>query len=210
MERKLMAVAFGSLLLFAAPVIVSAQQQQSSQDQSSQQGDPVVEAARKAREQKKEAPKPKKVYTNDDIKSAQPLPGDQTPPANGAATAQQSSAQGAPQGQASAGGGAQGTADKEKEDPETTWRKRFAAQREKIARAEKELDILQREENKAAVQYYSDPQKALAEQYTRKDINDKAAKIAAKQKEIDDLKQQLSDMEDQLRKSGGDSGWARP
>lgn len=75
--------------------------------------------------------------------------------------------------------------------------------------AEKELDILQREEEKAQVQYYSDPQKALMEQNTRKDINDKNAKIDQKKQEIANLKQQLSDMEDELRKSGGDPGWAR-
>src|SRR6267378_546098 len=63
---------------------------------------------------------------------------------------------------------------------------------------------------KPQVQYYSDPQKALAEQYTRKDINDKDAKIAAKKKEIEQLKQQISDMEEALRKSGGDPGWAAP
>jgi len=59
------------------------------------------------------------------------------------------------------------------------------------------------------VQYYSDPQKALMQQYDRKDINDRTAKVDAKKKEIDDLKKQLSDMEDELRKSGGDPGWAR-
>ena len=49
----------------------------------------------------------------------------------------------------------------------------------------------------------------MTEQYTRKDINEKDAKIAAKQKEIEQLKQGLSDLEDALRKAGGDSGWAR-
>ena len=103
------------------------------------------------------------------------------------------------------------TAQAEKEDPnsEKAWRKRFAAQRQKIADAEQELDVLQREAQKADVQYYSDPQKALNEQFSRKEINDKNAKIEAKKKQIDDLKQQLAAMEDQLRASGGDPGWAR-
>jgi uncharacterized protein YoxC len=47
------------------------------------------------------------------------------------------------------------------------------------------------------------------QQYDRKDINDKTAKVDAKKKEIEDLKKQLSDMEDELRKAGGDPGWAR-
>jgi predicted nucleic acid-binding Zn-ribbon protein len=68
---------------------------------------------------------------------------------------------------------------------------------------------LQREAEKADLQYYNDPQKAMQEQYTRAEINEKNEKIAARKKEIADLKQQLSDMEDQLRASGGDSGWAR-
>ena len=54
-----------------------------------------------------------------------------------------------------------------------------------------------------------DPQKALSEQYTRKDINDHDVKIQAKKDEIAQLKQQLSDMEDELRRSGGDIGWSR-
>ena len=84
----------------------------------------------------------------------------------------------------------------------------FQDQRDKIAAAEKELDILQREDDKAQLQYYKDPTKAMNEQNTRKDINDKNTKIDQKTSSRD-LKQQLSDMEDQLRKSGGDPGWAR-
>jgi len=96
-----------------------------------------------------------------------------------------------------------------KDDAETTWRKRFADQRAKIAAAEKELDILQREFEKAQLQYYDDPQKALMEQNTRKEINEKNAKIEQKKQDIANLKQQLSDLEDDLRKSGGDPGWSR-
>ena len=87
---------------------------------------------------------------------------------------------------------------------EAGWRKRFAEQRAKISQAEQELDILQRESTKLQTQYYTDPQKALAEQYTRKDITDQDAKMQAKKDEIAKLKQGLSDLEDQLRASGGD------
>src|SRR6266699_3919545 len=97
------------------------------------------------------------------------------------------------------------------EDPngEAAWRKRFQAQRGKIAKAERELDILSRELEKAQLEYYPDPQKAMTQQNTRADINDKTAKIDAKKKQLDDLKQGLNDLEDQLRKAGGDPGWAR-
>jgi hypothetical protein len=184
-------VILASLSLAPLPVLT---QQPEGQQQS---GDPVADAARRSREQKKAAPKPKKVYTDDDIKPAT---------ASGDA------------GSAAGAGGAQATPDKgpgtaaagaAKDDAETAWRKRFADQRGKIAAAEKELDILQREAEKAQVQYYNDPQKALMEQNTRKEINEKNAKIEQKKQDIANLKQQLSDLEDELRKSGGDPGWAR-
>jgi chromosome segregation ATPase len=167
-----------------------------------QTSDPVAEAARKAREQQKVAPKPKKVYTDDDVKPAA------SSSESGASTGTAASGS---QGTAEKKQGAANGEDKTKgsESAETKWRKRFADQRDKIATAEKELDILQRESDKSQTQYYSDPQKALMEQNSRKDINDKDAKINAKKQEIANLKQQFADMEDQLRKSGGDPGWAR-
>jgi len=172
-----------------------------------QTGDPVADAARKAREmKKKDAAKPKKVYTDDDLKGSVPAPeAAPTPaPANASGTEAAKTAQVA--GDAAKGGDATKT-----EDPnsEAAWRKRFQAQRDKIAKTEKELDILGRELEKAQLEYYPDPQKALREQYDRGDINKKSAKIDAKQRELDQLRQGLADLEDQLRKSGGDPGWAR-
>jgi len=169
-----------------------------------QTGDPVADAARKAREAKKDTTKPKKVYTDDDIKRSAPEQAASSAPtsdASGKATAATAQAAGT---SAKAG-------DEPKEDPnsESAWRKRFQAQRDKIAKAEKELDILARELEKAQVQYYPDPQKAMAQQNTRADITAINTKIDAKKQELDQLKKGLDDLEDQLRKSGGDPGWAR-
>jgi hypothetical protein len=177
-------------------------------------GDSVADAARRARENKKNAPKGTKVYTDEDV-SPTPAPGTNsqsaaTPPSD--APAANGEAQTAPANATEATGDAKnppaGGAPADKDD-EKGWRQRFKLQHDRIARAEKELDVLQREEVKAQVQYYPDPQKALTEGYTRKDINDKDAKIAAKKDEIAKLKQGLDDLEDQLRKAGGDPGWAR-
>jgi len=166
------------------------------QDASQQTGDPVADAARKARESKKDVPKPKKVWTDDDLKKATPPPETASTPATGTGTATTTQAAG------NATGG---------QDPngEAAWRAKFKEQHDRIARAEKELDILQRELEKAQLQYYPDPQKAMTEQNSRKDINDKTSKIDAKKKEIDQLKQGLDDLEDQLRKANGNPGWAR-
>jgi len=163
-----------------------------AQDQSN--GD-VAAAARRSREQQKNAPKPAKVVTNDDFPSPAPAPAsDPKATTEGKQVADQPSAELAAEN-----------------DPksEVYWRKRFQKLHDKLAQSEKELDVLQRELDKNQVQYYSDPQKALMQQHDRSDINEGTAKIDAKKKEIESLKQQLGDLEDQLRKAGGDPGWAR-
>ena len=175
-------------------------QQQSSAQQSS--GDPVADAARRAREEKKNAPKPKKVFTDEDVNHSVATPA--TAPANPPSADNSTGA--------TAATGEQKTDDTTKPEDansEATWRKRFKAQHDKIAKAETELNVLQREEEKGQVQYYPDPQKALTQQNTRGDINERASKIAAKKQEIAELKQAMDDMEADLRKAGGDPGWAR-
>ena len=142
--RKLMLMVFGALL--ALPLAVQAQQQQS-----------VADAARKAKAQKKTTPPAKKVYNEDNL----PASANATEVGEKGATGETVTP---------AGGEAAGTgADKGAE--EAAWRKRFAEQRGKIAAAEKELDILQRELNLLSVQYYSDPNKALKEQTDRTEIS---------------------------------------
>jgi len=166
-------------------------------------GDPVADAARKTREQQKKEAKPKKVYTEDDLSRGK---GDAS--AQSATSTGQQTQQGTPDNAQAAATGADSTLAEDKND-EKKWRKRFQALRDKIAQSEKELDLLQRELEKAQVQYYPDPQKALMEQNSRKDINQTTSKIDAKKKEIEQLKQSFSDLEDDLRKAGGDPGWAR-
>jgi chromosome segregation ATPase len=187
-----------ALLVLAAFAALTTVAQQSPDQQSS---DPVAEAARKARAEKQAAAKPKKVYTDDDFASKKNAP---AAPATNTEGDQASATQATTD--ATAATDASATNDPKSE---AYWRKRFQVVRDKIANSEKELDVLQRELNKDQVQYYNDPQKALMQQYDRKDINDRTAKVDAKKKEIEDLKKQLSDMEDELRKVGGDPGWAR-
>ncbi len=165
-------------------------------------GDAVADAARKARVEQKTTPKPKKIFTNDDIASS---PAVASTPASSGQTKEQA---GGKQGEETIPGKKQ-QAEGEKKKGEEYWRKRFGDLHQKIAETQQELDVLQRELNKNQVQYYSDPQKALMEQHDRSDINEKTAKIDAKKKELDALNQKLSDLEDELRKAGGDPGWAR-
>jgi hypothetical protein len=197
-------LALTAFALTALPSLAQPQQQDPAQQSS---GDPVADAARKAREQKKkDAAKPKRVYTDDDVNHLNSGSAPAAPDTNAKAGTESGEAKN-PEAQGKDGAG---KAPEAEESAERKWRREFKEVYQNLDRAQKELDILQREDNKAQVQYYSDPQKALAEQYTRKDINDHDAKIAAKKKEIEQIKQRISDMEEALRKSGGDPGWAAP
>jgi chromosome segregation ATPase len=175
-----------ALLVAAALLFVAGGQGQTAQDS-------VAEAARKAQAQKKPPAKPVKVYTNDNLPQAAPT---EAPAPTSTETAESKSEE-------------QARAAKADVKDEAHWRLQFKEARENLARAERELDILQRELQKADLQYYPDPTKAMREQYNRSEINTKTAKIEAKKKEIADLKQAIENLETELRRSGGDAGWAR-
>jgi len=98
---------------------------------------------------------------------------------------------------------------KVQEKDETYWRKKFAEIHYKIRMAQTELDILQRELNEALLIYDPNPQKALRENVTRKNINAHRQAIENKKKELAELQSTLSDLEDELRHAGGDPGWSR-
>ena len=155
-----------------------------------QQGS-LADAARKARENKKGESQTPKVWDNDNIPSTQGT-------LNVVGSAKEASTSGDKAGSGAASG-----------NDETTWRKRFAEARAKIADDQQNLDLLQRDMGRLDVQYYSDPVKAEQQQYSRGDINNQKAKIDAAQKKLATDRQALSDMEEELRKSGGDPGWAR-
>ena len=187
-------------LLLAIPAAFAAQQQQAPANQD------LLEAARKARAAKQNAPKAKYVFTNDNI----PKSPDSAPSAAGAAAAPSQ-----PSAQAAAGAAAdadktKASSDEDKKKEEADWRKKFAEARSKLATAEKELDILQRELNLNQQQYYSDPNTAMREQYTRSDINKGKTAIDAKKTEVEQLRKALADLEDELRRARGPVAWSRP
>ena len=161
-----------------------------------------AEAARKAREKKKNQPKAAKVFTDDDLTVV-----------HGAVSVVGEAPAPAPTAEGSAEGdkkpAAEGKQEPAKNNDEASWRKRFADARGKIRMVEKELDILQRELNLQSQQYYSDPNKALREQHDRSDINNLRKAVEDKKAEVQKLRQSLSDLEDELRREGGDPGWAR-
>jgi chromosome segregation ATPase len=171
-------------------------QGQSQARSSAPQHESLADAARKAREEKKEAPKAAKVFTNDNI----PAAGDIS--SVGQAPAEEKPAEGA---KAAAPAGAAAPP----KDEEKMWRQKFASLRQKLEQDQADLDVTQRELGTLNLQNYSDPVKAMQQQLTRSDINKKTSDIEAKKKAVEADKQAISDAEDELHKSGGDPGWAR-
>ena len=194
--RRFMTVFLG--LLVAIPFAIFAQQQQPPKNED------LLEAARKARAAKQNAAKAKYVFTNDNI----PKSPDAGLSVVGAAAAP--AAAPAKAGAAAAAADEEKKSEEDKKKEEAEWRKKFSEARTKLATAEKELDILQRELNLNQQQYYSDPNVAMREQYTRSDINKGKSAIDAKRAEVERLRRALADLEDELRRVGGPPAWSRP
>lgn len=153
--------------------------------------DSLAEAARKTREQKKEAQKSSKTFTNDNL-----------PTEGGISTVGEKT--GAPSNDTT-GTGAKGQTGND----EKAWRARFASLRHKLEQDQANLEVMQRELGQLNLQYYNDPMKAMQQELTRSDINNKVADIDKMKSQIEADQQAISDAEDELRRSGGDPGWAR-
>jgi len=157
------------------------------------------DVARKTREEKKPA-KPVKVFTNDNIPTSGGL-------SLAAATPAASDKSG---GEASASASTStDTSASSRDKQEKEWRDKFAKLRQKLATDKESLSVMQRELGTLSLQYYPDPNKGMQQQLSRDDINKKTADIETKKKEIAADQQAIDDAEDDLRKAGGDPGWAR-
>ncbi|MGH9684732.1 MAG: hypothetical protein ACRD4S_14115 [Candidatus Acidiferrales bacterium] len=162
------------------------------------QQDSLAAAARRAREQKKDAPKAAKVFTNDNIPTQGGISAVGEAPSSSSADNSQNAAAGSPAANSGFPDG----------NDEKGWRSLFAKLHHKLDQDQSELEILQRELGTLGPQYYSDPTKALMQGVTRSDINEKTVKIDQKKADVQADKQAISYAEDALRKAGGDRGWA--
>ncbi len=212
--RKHISVGVAAAALFLLPATGWTFQQSSTQNQQQSaataqpaaqapqvapaQQDSLAAAARRTREEKKEQPKPAKVFTNDDL----PAVGGISSVGEASATGENGAGENKSDAKASA-------ADAGSSSEEKVWRAKFATLRHNLEQDQQELDVMQRELGVLDVQYYSNPMKAMQQDLTRSDINKKTSDIEAKKQKIVADQQAISDAEDDLRKAGGDSGWAR-
>ena len=197
--KRVLFAALVSALLFSPNLLTALRAQES-----------VAAAARKAQAEKKSSAKPVTVFTNDNIDTvkgtinvvgetpAPPADKTKTPPTEDKtkAAATDNKSKVAPADDKT-------TSIKD----EAYWRKAFADARKKLADDTHELDILQREYNLKQQQYYSDPNTAMREQFSRQDLTDTKTKIDEKTAAVAQDKQDISNLEDALRQDGGEPGW---
>ncbi len=187
--KPLILLALGGVIL-ASPAYLAARQDQGQGQES------VVDAARKARAEKKDAPKSKMVIDNDNLGT---LTGTVNVVGEAPAPPADETKKPAAEKTAKSGEGAK---------DEAYWRQKFADANKKLADDQHELDIMQREYNLKQEQYYADPMAALKQEYSRQDLNDSKTKIDDMTAKVAQDKSDISDLEDQLRQAGGDPGWA--
>jgi chromosome segregation ATPase len=194
MNKKRLITVLLSASLIGVPVYVAARQDQAQGQES------VADAARRAQAARKSSPQAKLSIDNDNLGTLTgtvnvvgevPTPPDEQTQKTGDKTAKSA-----------------GAAPKLSANDEAYWRDKFNAANKKLADDERELDITQREFNLKQQQFYTDPMASLKQDYSRQDINDSKAKIDEKTANVAQDKADISALQDDLRKAGGDPGWA--
>jgi hypothetical protein len=166
-----------------------------------QQADSPADAARQAREQKKDQAKPAKVWDNDNIPSVKgevnvvgqtPQSGDGSTGANAQSTAGTALAQSASQAKTSA-------------KDVRALQSDLAAAKESLQSVKTEFDILQRKYNLDAQMYYSKPDYSTDPDGGAK-LADEKAQMDAKKLEVDEAQKKVDKLQAELKDSGAASG----
>lgn len=158
-------------------------------------------------ERKKEAQKPSKVYTNDNIPRQGGLiimggpsaasEGEASTSGNGKPAAAGETAKPA------AGEAASGVHD------EKYYREQMKELQSQKEMHERELAVLEQKLSLNETQYYDDPNKTLNQEYSRGDINKKQDDIDKKKQQIAQDEKAISDLEAQCQQEGCPPGWLR-
>jgi len=170
--------------------------------QQQQQAESSADAARHAREQKKDQAKPAKVWDNDNIPDAK---GEvnvvgQTPPSSGDATAGGSA-------QSAAGTSAAPAASRAKSAGKDirALQAELAAAKQRLQDVKTEYDILQRQYALDAQTYYSKPNYSTDPDGGTK-LDAEKAQIDAKKLEVDEAQKKVDKLQAELKDSGAGSG----
>ena len=179
--------------------------------------EPLGDVARQVRQNRQKAPKPGKMYTNDDIPATAPMP---TPPPEAASG---KPAEGEKASDSAAKPASPETA-QEKPAPDSKvpesgvkdrdyWQAKFKAAREALARAKEEQQLAEDELNLLQVQEAREFSAAAtndtaAKEELDKKIRDKQAEVDAKKAATETAQKALDDLENAFRESGAPEEWS--
>src|SRR5215467_4757052 len=161
----------------------------------SQDSESVAEAARKAREKKKDATKPAKVITDEtlDVKK-----GDVQ-----SAVAEEPKIAGAPDSKPQAGPGAPNANSANaaaKDEKREKLKKELTELKEQVKQSLMDLDLLQRENRLDQDAYYSQPNYG-SDTVGKQKLDDEKQQISSKQDEVSRLKAKLADLQREMGES---------
>jgi chromosome segregation ATPase len=162
-----------------------------------------------ARQQKaqraKEAKKPAKEFSNDNLPAR--------PATAGLTVAGEMSAEPTKQPASGEAAKATGPATGETEvHDEKYYREEMGKLQARLDTHRRQLSVLEQKVGQGDMQYYPDPQKTLEQTSTpsfRSDINKLQDEIAKKKQDIADDERAIEDLRDQLRREGAPPGWLR-
>ncbi len=161
--------------------------------------DSLGDLARRLREERaREARKPLKVYTNDNL----PARPKEEAPTMSTGMAVLPVAQ--PEKKTETASSESAPAHDEK-----YFRSRMAELQHRLDIDKRELEVMQQKLGLNQTQFYADPNKTLQQEYSRTDLNKLNDQITKKKDQIAQDEKDIDDLRDQLRREGGNPGWLR-
>ncbi len=95
---------------------------------------------------------------------------------------------------------------------EKYYRRKMKDLQTRLSLHQRELSVLEQKLSQNQMQYYSDPQKTLIQESTpafHSDVNKRRSDVENKKQQIADDQKAVDDLQDQLRRDGGNPGWLR-
>jgi hypothetical protein len=168
---------------------------------------PLGDLARQLKAQRaKSQEKPKKVFTNDDVATLPP-----SPERSGASPAKPSATtQAATPGEKSAKATSAETG--EETHGEKYYRDRMRELQGRLEIDQREFSVLEQKLGQNQMMYYPDPNKGLLQESgptAMSDVYKLQDQLAKKKAEVSADQEAIVDLQEQLRRDGGDAGWLR-
>jgi hypothetical protein len=180
---------------------------------------PLGDVARQLKAQRTKSEGKSKLFTNDDLATPSPSPGPAaTSPAKPPTTSKEAKP-GEKPAKATSGNEAEKESAKatpaktgEETHGEKYYRGRMSKLQERLEIHQRELSVLEQKLGQNEMMYYPDPNKGLLQQSgptAMSDVHKLQDQIAEKKAEIAADQEAIEDLQEQLRREGGDAGWLR-